>query len=142
MQWIKTLTMFLALFLGSDALSAKSQPLAVVKHTLRANSSICRDATISQHTSNLSISYKTKKNSFLVAHTSPAKRFNKSIKYCCGVKRWKNIHLRYRLSQHNPTFLTFTSIEPLLITGQYSTRLADAFVISMHKQSNVIEPLE
>ena len=89
MQWIKTLIMFLAFFLGGDALCAQPQSTFIAKH---------RTAPIKLDTSSFlnctgTILTARSNNIQSVIHKIAIPKTGKKIKYRCGSKRFKNFAL-------------------------------------------------
>ena len=92
MQWIKTLFMFLALFLGSDALCAQSQSPVIAKHTttpIISDTSSFLSWTGAIQSKALVIK---KTNQQIVVHNDTIPKKSKKSKYRCGSKRFKNFH--------------------------------------------------
>ena len=90
MQWIKTLIIFLALFLSGGASSASSQVHALVKNEQSSinadvNLLLSRTGTIKQ-----SVLLIHPNNQVLVKHTDQMKKVGLRSKYRCGSKRFKN----------------------------------------------------
>lgn len=149
MQWIKTLIMFLALFWGGDALCAQSQSPAFAKHTPATHSPV----VIANHSSSQEIAYTNQDKKFLINNYAPdTNHHNKQQKpkYRCGQKRWKNTIQRYHdISQYNQSIprghslLNYPPSHKFLgLTGQQSMNFPDILTISIHKLSNLIEPLK
>lgn len=154
MKLIKTvIILFAALFCGSYAPCAANPQSDVFYEHITTNLSSKLENQMDRQSvavSAVSIEEDDKEEYSLFAADSPAlqqfKQENQHKKYRWGKKRYKNTGLSPfstpDVSASNNCLKLNFSLEPKCCLQHYSTRLPDALVISIHKLSNVIEPLE
>ena len=152
MHWLKTLVLFAALLCGSNAFSTTICPsMQIYKE---AKTTYFPFSPVNQLSSPAILYGNSAPNCFITnqnLEVSPANQHNqqsRNNKYRLGRKRWKNAAFR------SFTPLPASEIRNFFIPHQfnreispnsnqpYSTHLPDALVISIHRLSNVIEPLK
>lgn len=152
MYWLKTLALFIGLVCNSNAFGVslcQSQPIytpaeATYFSLILKNEISSPPVVYTSLTGNTVITSQNLAAPDATTHHQQTR----NNKYRLGRKRWKNANFRTSAP------ITTAGIRHFFITRQpnrepypnsnqpYSTHLPDALVISIHKLSNVIEPLK